>query len=88
MEEARRIFGDGAPSDTASGAIGYAEALAFARGEVSEEEAIARVCARTRQLAKRQRTWFRHQLAAVEVKVSPGDTPQEIASRIFGQAYS
>ncbi|MBP5542605.1 MAG: tRNA (adenosine(37)-N6)-dimethylallyltransferase MiaA [Kiritimatiellae bacterium] len=82
VEEAVRIFGDGAPSETAAGAIGYAEALSFARGELTLEEAIERVSARTRQLAKRQRTWFRHQFEAVEVAVSPDDTPEAVATRI------
>lgn len=82
VEEALRIFGDGKASETAAGAIGYAEALAFARGEITREEAIGRTAARTRQLAKRQRTWFRHQLAAVPVGIAPSDTPATIAARL------
>lgn len=46
---------------TAGAGIGYAEALALIRGEISESEAIDRVAARTRRLAKKQRTWWRHQ---------------------------
>lgn len=83
VEEARRIFGDGNASETAAGAIGYAEALAFARGEIPLEAAIERTSARTRQLAKRQRTWFRHQLAATPVPVAPSDTPEAIAARLL-----
>lgn len=83
VEEARRIFGDGNASETAAGAIGYAEALAFARGEMTLEAAIERTAARTRQLAKRQRTWFRHQLAATPVPVAPSDTPEAIAARLL-----
>src|SRR5262249_26591988 len=43
-------------------AIGYDEALAALDGVLGVDEAIARTALRTRQLAKRQRTWFRHQL--------------------------
>lgn len=43
-------------------AIGYDEALAHAEGAMSLEAAVAATDLRTRQLAKRQRTWFRHQL--------------------------
>ncbi len=84
VEEAARIFGAGSPSETALGAIGYAEALAFSRGEMPLEQAIERVAARTRQLAKRQRTWFRHQLDAVEISVGPDDSPASVADRLLG----
>lgn len=49
-------------SSTAQHAIGYAEAFAVLRGEMTEDEAKEKTRVRTRQLAKRQRTWFRHQL--------------------------
>jgi tRNA dimethylallyltransferase len=41
------------------GTIGYAEARQRLSGELSEAEAIALTEQRTRQFAKRQRTWFR-----------------------------
>lgn len=87
VEEAVEIFGGGIASETASGAIGYAEALACARGEITRTAAVERVAARTRQLAKRQRTWFRHQLkGTVHIAVSPDDTPGAIATRILKEA--
>lgn len=51
-------------SKTAGQAIGYAEAAAVLAGTLGLDEAMAHTCARTRRLAKRQRTWFRHQLPA------------------------
>ena len=42
--------------------VGYAEALAHLDGELTLPEAIERTTIRTRQYARRQRTWFRHQL--------------------------
>ena len=45
-------------------AIGYDEALALLRGRHSRAAAEERTNQRTRQLAKRQRTWFRHQVSA------------------------
>ncbi len=44
-------------------AVGYREAFAVLDGTLSEEEAIQRTAARTRQLARRQRTWFRSEPA-------------------------
>ena len=59
-------------SRTAGKGIGYAEALAVLDGGISVEEAIEKTALRTRQLAKRQRAWFRRQLA-VEWTASPAD---------------
>lgn len=50
-------------SPTASQAIGYAEAFDVLDGRRSIDEAIQRTAARTWQLARRQMTWFRHQLS-------------------------
>jgi tRNA dimethylallyltransferase len=44
----------------ASQALGYKELFAWLDGLEAREEAIHRVQARSRQLAKRQMTWFRH----------------------------
>ena len=44
---------------TAVRAVGYAQALARIRGDLSEDEAIAQTALATRQLARRQRKWFR-----------------------------
>lgn len=52
----------GALSETAAGAIGYAEALSCLKGTLSRAAAIQLTIQRTRQLAKRQMTWFRHQM--------------------------
>ncbi len=44
---------------TATQAIGYAEALALAAGQLSQDEARRRTIARTKALARRQLAWFR-----------------------------
>lgn len=44
---------------TASRAIGYAQALAEVRGEMTRAEAIAETQALTRRYARRQVSWFR-----------------------------
>ncbi len=49
-------------SATATKAIGYAEAFAVLKNEMTETQAKERTVIRTRQLAKRQMTWFRTQL--------------------------
>jgi tRNA dimethylallyltransferase len=41
--------------------IGYGEALQIIDGSITRQSAIETTCQRTRQFAKRQRTWFRRQ---------------------------
>ncbi|MGQ0527178.1 MAG: tRNA (adenosine(37)-N6)-dimethylallyltransferase MiaA [Alphaproteobacteria bacterium] len=43
-------------------ALGFKALRAYLRGEISREEAVGRGQTQTRQYAKRQLTWFRHQL--------------------------
>jgi tRNA dimethylallyltransferase len=50
-------------------AVGVAELLAFRRGETDLATAIARAQQATRRYAKRQTTWFRHQIMA-DLRVS------------------
>lgn len=54
----------GALAGTAGKAIGVAELIAHADGSLTLAEAARRAVTRTRQYAKRQDTWFRHQLDA------------------------
>ena len=46
---------------------GYKWVLAAVRKELAREEAVSRVRIDTRRYAKRQRTWFRHQLPPARV---------------------
>lgn len=53
-------------------AIGYDEALEVLAGRMERPQAMLRMTERTRQMAKRQRTWFRHQMVSEAVRVKPG----------------
>ncbi|WP_368273991.1 tRNA (adenosine(37)-N6)-dimethylallyltransferase, partial [Intestinimonas butyriciproducens] len=58
--EVRRLLSAGVPEGcTAMQAIGYKEFAAALRGEEPLSDAVAAVKLRSRQYAKRQRTWFR-----------------------------
>jgi tRNA dimethylallyltransferase len=62
------------PDAPAWNATGYGVVRRLAAGELSRAEAERLVTIETRQYAKRQRTWFRHQLAGADVtRVSPDD---------------
>ncbi|WP_349898298.1 tRNA (adenosine(37)-N6)-dimethylallyltransferase MiaA [Parafrigoribacterium soli] len=58
VEEARSLLPAGF-GVTAARAIGYAQAIAQLRGELSEEQAIEQTAAFTRKYARRQVSWFR-----------------------------
>ncbi len=63
LEEVRSLLAAGAsPRDPGMTGTGYREAAAVLSGELTEEEAIDRVQRATRAYARRQLTWFRHQL--------------------------
>ncbi len=58
-ETAAALAAPGGIGPTASQAAGYTEAIDLLAGRIDRPEAIRRTQARTRQLAKRQRTWLR-----------------------------
>jgi len=71
VEETRSLVARGlGPALRALRAIGYDEALDHLEGALSREAAIAQTTLRTAQLAKRQRTWFRHQVEATELRAA------------------
>ena len=64
LEEAASLRKSGYGNDlTSMSGIGYREALACLDGKLSYDEASEQTTTRTRQYARRQRTWFRHQLS-------------------------
>jgi tRNA dimethylallyltransferase len=60
--EAQKLMETGLSQDHPIwGAIGYAEAVLFLKNQLSEAQALEIFFRRTRQYAKRQWTWFKHQ---------------------------
>lgn len=83
LEEVRTLrarYGD--LSATAAEGIGYDEAAAVLDGKLSRQEAIDKITVRTRQLAKRQMTWFNRQVAVNWIDVAPEDTQVSIAEKV------
>lgn len=74
-------------SSTARQAIGYAEAIACLAGEYTQAEAVERTVIRTRQLAKRQMTWFRNQMDVEWIEVE-ADTPVEAIADAVEAAWA
>lgn len=82
LEEARGLIGLKL-SSTAQHAIGYAEAFAVLRGEMTESKAKEKTIVRTRQLAKRQMTWFRHQLNVEWIETSEFPSIGQLADKVY-----
>jgi tRNA dimethylallyltransferase len=60
LEQTRALSQAGHPENSPGlHTLGYRELLQHLRGDVTREEAVATIALRTRQLAKRQETWFR-----------------------------
>ena len=81
LEETRRLAERISPDAPAWNATGYREIRRLAAGECTVSEALNKVVISTRQYAKRQRTWFRHQLPAERV-TSLDPTAPDFASAL------
>lgn len=86
VEETRSLLEQGLRGNrTAMQAIGYRQVVDHIDGRCSRQEAIDQVKVRTRQFARRQRTWFRGQLDLRWVGVGPAESASETADRILSE---
>ena len=68
-EEVAGLLAKGyAPNLASMQGIGYKETIPYLRGSQTKEEAIAQIQQATRNYAKRQDTWFRHQMKSTVVR--------------------
>lgn len=83
VDEVKHLLKSGLEKNaTAMQAAGYRELAAHLRGELSLDEAVARIKTRTRQLARRQLTWFRREPDLIWITVERDESPQTTAQRI------
>lgn len=87
LDEVRGLLEQGArPADSGMNATGYRELASVVRGELSLDEAADRIRQATRRYARRQITWFRHQLPEDAVWLD-GTRPVEELARIMVTAW-
>ena len=85
VEEVRLLLKKGLEQNsTAMQAVGYKEVVEFLHGKSSLEDARERVARHSQQLAKRQLTWFRHQVKVTWVDVKPEESMDSIVTRVQG----
>lgn len=86
VAETARLLPQGlAGNRTARQAIGYRQVAEHLEGARGLRETVELVKTRTRQLAKRQGTWFRGQLDLDWLDLAPEEPPAETAARILGR---
>ena len=77
IDEVKMLLNKYNLSLTSSQAIGYKEIIAFLNDELSKEDAIELIKKRSRNYAKRQVTFFKHQFECIEV-----DDPNKVLEMI------
>jgi len=70
-------------SSEALQAIGYREAFAVLDGRMTVRDAVEETIRRTRRLARRQMTWFRHQARMQWVRIRPHASAEAIADEVM-----
>lgn len=86
LDETRRLLSEGlVEAPTARHAVGYAEATACLEGRLSLANAMQRTIERTRQLAKRQMTWFRHQATVHWLDAGNTEDVGQLAEQVLAQ---
>ncbi len=70
IDEVRRALADGVPPDAPGlSAVGYREIVAHLQGRLAAADLERAIGTATRRYARRQETWFRHQLAGPVARV-------------------
>jgi tRNA dimethylallyltransferase len=83
VAETRHLLNAGlAQNRTARQAIGYRQVVDHLQGDRTLAETIELVKTRTRQFAKRQRTWFRKHAEARWIELAPTDGVDGIVDRL------
>lgn len=84
IDEVRALLDAGAPPDAPGlDAVGYREVVRHLAGELPRAQLAEAIAATTRRYAKRQETWFRHQLLGHPViTLDATDAPEVLARRI------
>jgi tRNA dimethylallyltransferase len=78
LDEVRALDAVVPPHAPAWNSTGYRAIRSLVRGEAAEADVLDQVIVETRQYAKRQRTWFRHQLPEHDVtRIDPAETGWE-----------
>jgi tRNA dimethylallyltransferase len=83
IEETAAVLSEGhAPDAPGLDGVGSREAVEYLLGKRPRESVAAAIVTRTRQYAKRQETWFRHQLPRERLTLDASRSPEAMAAEI------
>lgn len=83
LEEVAAVLADGAPLEgPGMDGIGVREAVAVLQGRLPRDLLVTSIATATRQYAKRQETWFRHQLRGDVLVLDASRPPEQLAATI------
>ena len=84
VDEVRQLLASGVAPDAAGlDGVGYREVIAHLQGAIPADRLAEAIATSTRQYAKRQETWFRHQLKGHPVvTLDATDPPNVLARRV------
>lgn len=89
VEEVRALVAAGYDEQAPGmNATGYIELLPYLRGSVSLDDAIDAIQRATRRYARRQITWFRHQLGPDAIRLDATEPVDTLANRIVDYWYT
>ena len=84
VEETRGVLASGvAPDAPGLTGVGYREVVAHLTGALAAVELPGAIATATRQYAKRQQTWFRHQLRGAVLRLDAAGEPEALARAVL-----
>jgi tRNA dimethylallyltransferase len=85
IEEVAAVLAEGHPADSPGlDGIGVREAVEYLHGKRERDTVAEAIVINTRQYAKRQQTWFRHQLGGNVTCLDATRPPEKLATEIAG----
>jgi tRNA dimethylallyltransferase len=85
VEEVETVLARGvAPDAPGLDGVGYREVVQVLRGQLARGSLVEAIVRATTRYAKRQETWFRHQLPPETMTLDASGTPAALASEIAG----
>ena len=89
LSEVESLYREGLlTSGTASSAIGYKELIDYIEGRVTLAEAVEKLKLVSRRYAKRQLTWFRHEVGARVIYADTPDGRMKTAAEMLSEAMA
>ena len=86
VDEVQRLLAAGVAKDAPGlGTVGYSEVMSMLEGTLQAADLAEAISAATRQYAKRQETWLRHQLRGPVEQFDASAEPEALANEVLGR---